>query len=83
MNLSEFAKKEDLRNFFKGITSQSHREYTEEVFEAAVDAMYDIFIQANAMSKDDCDMYLTTCLGLYMIESFENGDEMVTGIKPK
>jgi len=73
MDLAEFAQKEDIKNFFEGITSQSRREFTKEVFDAAVDAMYDIFIQAEKMSKNDADMFLTTCLGLYMIESFENG----------
>ena len=81
MTLSEFAQKEDIRNFFEGIISQSCREFTEEVFDAAVDAMYQIYTQAENMDKDNADMFLTTCLGLYMIESFENGVDRVT-IKP-
>jgi len=79
--MQEFGRKEGIRDFFESIISQSRREFTEEVFDAAVDAMYDIFMQANTMNKDNADMFLTTCLGLYMIESFENGAEMVT-IKP-
>ena len=82
MDLTEFAQKEDIRNFFEGIISQSPREFDEEVFDAAVDAMYEIYVQAGEMDKSDADMYLTTCLGLYMIESFQNGTEMVT-IKPR
>ena len=79
--MQEFGRKEDIKNFFEGIISQSHREYTEEVFDAAVDAMYQIYTQAEDMDKDNTDMFLTTCLGLYMIESFENGVDRIT-IKP-
>ena len=82
MDLKEYAQKEDIRNFFEGIVSQSRREFTEEVFDTAVDAMYDLYVQARSMDKNDADMFLTTCLGLYMIESFENGVDMVT-IKPR
>ena len=87
MDLSEFAKKEEIRNFFESIVCQASREYSEEAFETAVDTMYKLFIRAEDMSKAAAAAYLTMCLGLYMMESFESAIaadvHLVTGVKPR
>ena len=87
MDIGKFAKREEIKNFFESIVCQARREYSEETFETAVDTMYKLFKKAEAMSKDDSDAYLTICLGLYMMESFESAIaadvHLVTGVKPK
>ena len=87
MDITKFAKKEEIKNFFESIACQASREYSEETFETAVDTMYKLFMKAEDMSKADADAYLTICLGLYMMESFESAIaadvHLVTGVKPK
>ena len=83
MDLKEFAKKEGIKDFFVCLRSQARKEYSDETFELAIDVFFKIFDIAESMSDDDADSYLTACLGLYMLESFENGDgDLLIGIKP-
>lgn len=83
MSLKEFKKKEEVKDFFEGVTQQMSKQYSKETFDNAVDTMYKLFKRAENMSSEDVDSYLTTCLGVYILDSFENSDYIITDIMPE
>jgi hypothetical protein len=80
----EYKTKQAVEDFLAGIITQQKngREWPESLFKQAVDTMYNMYDRADTMSKDDADAYITTCLGVYLLETFYNSDNVITDIKP-
>ncbi len=83
MNLKEFKKKEEVKDFFEGVTQQMDKQYSKEAFDNAVDTMYTLFKRAENMNSEDVDSYITTCLGVYILDSFKKNDHIITDIMPE
>ena len=84
MDLREFTTREHIKDFFEGVAAQMPaRQYTEETFDRAVETLYRLFAKAEDMDKDESDAYLTTCLGVYILASYEKNDDIITDISPK
>jgi len=82
--LKDLVVKERIRDFLEGISSQIiDRKYTEETFELASNTLYKIFNKAESMSEEDANAYLTTCIGVYLLASFEKDDDKIIDISPK
>ena len=84
MILKDFVHEQEVLNFYSGITNQiTDVEYTEDVLNEAVKTISAIVKRADTMHRDEASSYITTCLGLYIIESFRTADNLITDIEPK
>lgn len=83
MNMKEFAKKQECKNFFEGIVQQARKNYEPETIEAAEECFYSLFTVAETMSGGDADAYLSACLGLFILESYSTSDERIGKVTPR
>jgi hypothetical protein len=83
MKIIEFAKKEQIKNFIEGLVHQAGRNYSPETIEAVEERFFAMFALAEDMDEDAADTYLTHCLGIYMLESYETSDMWITKIEPR
>lgn len=67
------------------LIEQLTHKYEDEHIELAIDTIFKIFKTASTMSEEDADSYLTTCLGVYILDSFSGhpDDGVITNIKPR
>ena len=83
MKMKEYLRKQQCENFFEGITRQARKNYAPETVEAAEECFYDLFTTAETMSNEDADTYLSTCLGLFILESYSTSNERIGKVTPK
>jgi len=82
MSIREFAKKQEVKNFYEGIVQQASKEYAPETIQDAEQCFYDLFKTAEKMSKEDVDAFLCVCLGFYILEAYNFSPDRAT-VKPK
>jgi len=83
MSMKEYLRKQECKNFFEGITRNARKNYEPGTVEAAEECFYDIFTTAETMSNEDADAFLSTCLGLFILESYSTSNERIGKITPK
>ena len=84
MDLKNYVEKQEIIDFMEGVRRQLvHKEYTDDLIEMAAETMTKIFKKASMLSDDDADAFLTTCLAVYILESYSNGGELITDISPE
>jgi len=81
--MKEYLRKQQCKNFFEGITRNARKNYEPEAVEAAEECFSDLFATAETMSNEDADAYLSTCLGLFILESYSTSNERIGKVTPK
>ena len=77
-------KRQEIADFIEGIRMQAgDRTFSEETLEQAAETMHTIFKNTETLDSDGVDAYLTTCLCVYILDSYEKDVDMITDIKPK